>query len=232
MADFGTKAGDIVDNITVTTETEQIILYGEDGIGNRSEIESIVPTRNDIVDSFLNNDIYITKDGNQVNVITIMRGNPDYMHEVMEYNGNEQQTEIAILRYLRNNKDSDFVQNTLLQDEDVIEVIDSYNYLDLSRYTVCNTMAVNDGLDFYHDYSSMMRSTVTVKQVQQVDANGNPIWVVYKPNPHNVTAEQLPVTVNDPNDPTNIDLEEPYIRQYNVDSAIKELFNRINASED
>ena len=176
MADFGTKAGDIVDNITVTAETEQIILYGEDGIGNRSEIESIVPTRNDIVDSFLNNDIYITKDGNQVNVITIMRGNPDYMHEVMEYNGNEQQTEIAILRYLRNNKDSDFVQNTLLQDEDVIEVIDSYNYLDLSRYTVCNTMAVNDGLDFYHDYSSMMRSTVTVKQVQQVDANGNPVY--------------------------------------------------------
>ena len=68
--------------------------------------------------------------------------------------------------------------------------------------------------------------------LQKVDANGNPIWVVYKPNPHNVTAEQLPVTVNDPNDPTNVDMEEPYIRQYNVDSAIKELFNRINTSED
>lgn len=68
--------------------------------------------------------------------------------------------------------------------------------------------------------------------LQKVDADGNPIWVTYKPNPHNVTAEQLPVTVNDPNDPTNVDMEEPYIKQYNVDSAIKELFNRINTTED
>ena len=176
MADFGTKAGDRIDGSTVTPETEEIIIYGEDGIGNRSEIESIVPTRADIIDSFLNNDIYITKDGLQVNVVTIMRANPDYMQEVMDYNGNEQQTELAILRYLRNNKDSEFVQNTLLNDEDVIEVIESYNYLDLERYTVCNTMAVNDGIDFYHDYSSMMRSTVTIKQVQEVDGNGNPVF--------------------------------------------------------
>lgn len=67
---------------------------------------------------------------------------------------------------------------------------------------------------------------------QKVDENGNPIWVTYKPNPHNVTAEQLTVTVNDPNDPSNTSLEDIYTRAYNVDSAIKELFNRINVSED
>lgn len=68
--------------------------------------------------------------------------------------------------------------------------------------------------------------------LQKVDEDGNPIWVVYKPNPHNVTAEQLPVVVNDPNDPNNTDMDDPYIREYNVDSAIKELFNRINEDED
>lgn len=68
--------------------------------------------------------------------------------------------------------------------------------------------------------------------LQKVDEDGNPMWVTYKPNPHNVTAEQLPVVVNDPNDPDNIDMEETYIRGYNVDSAIKELFSRINNSED
>lgn len=177
MADFGSKAGDRrPDGTVVTPETEEVILFGEDGIGNRSELESIVPTRADIIDAFLNNDIYLSKNGKQVNVVTIMRGNTSYMKEVTEYNGNEQETELAILRYLRNNKNSEFVQDILLKDNDVIEVIDSYNYLTLDRYTVCNVMAVSDGIDFYHDYSPMMRSTVTVKQVQKTNENGDLIY--------------------------------------------------------
>lgn len=177
LADFGTKVGDVIDGVTVTSETEKIVLYGEDGIGNRTEIQNIVPNRDDIVDAFLNNDIYLEKeDGTQVNVVNIMRSNPDYMKKVTEYNNNEQETETAVLRYLRNNKNSDFVQHVLLKDENVIEVINSYNYEDLSRYTVCNVMSIDDGIDFYHDYSEMMRSTITVKQIQKTDSDGNPIY--------------------------------------------------------
>ena len=176
LADFGTKVGDKTSEGTVTEETAEVILYGEDGIGNRTEIENIIPTRDDIIESFLKNDIYLNKNGDQVNVVTIIKSNSEYMNVVKEYNGNEQETETMILRYLRNNKDSDFVQNILLKDEDVIEVIDSYNYEDLSRYTLCNVMSVDDGIDFYHDYSAMMRSTVVVKQIQKTDDNGNFIY--------------------------------------------------------
>lgn len=177
LADFGTKPGDKVGDTKVTAETAKVIIYGADGIGNRTELESIVPTREDIIDSFLKNDIYLDKDGKQVNVVTIMKAHPDYMAKVKEYNNNEQETELMILRYLRNNKDSSFVRDVLLKDEDVIEVIDSYNYEDFSRYTVCNTMTVDGGIDFYHDYSAMMRSTIVVNQVQKTDADGN---LVYK----------------------------------------------------
>ena len=58
------------------------------------------------------------------------------------------------------------------------------------------------------------------------------MWVIYKPNPHNVQAEQLPVSVNDPNNPNNTALEETYIVEHNVKSAIVELFSRVNKTED
>ena len=176
LADFGTKPGDVLNGVTITNETAEINLYGDDGIGNRTEIESIIPIRDDIVESFLKNDIYLDKEEGQVNVVTIMKANPKYMEKVKEYNNNEQETETMILRYLRNNKDSDFVQNILLKDNDVIEVIDSYNYEDLSRYTLCNVMSIDNGVDFYHDYSAMMRSTVTVGQIQKTDNDGNAIY--------------------------------------------------------
>ena len=174
LADFGCKSGDKKTDGTTgyyTIEDELAELesgnkiYGEPGNpGNRAEIEGLIPKRADIVDSFLNNDIYLDRaDGTQANVVTIIKANPEYMNEVMTYNGNEQQTETMILRYLRNNKDSDFVQNVLLKDEDVIEVIDSYHYETFDRYTV--RLAVDGGVDFYHDYSNIMRSVVTVKQV-------------------------------------------------------------------
>lgn len=181
MADFGTKEGDTLGNgVVVTADNEEIILFGEDGKGNRTELESIIPTRDDVIEAFLNKEIYIIKDDKQYNVVTIMRtgvnsetGEP-YMNQVYQYNNNEQDTEIAILRYIRNNKNSNFVRNILLKDGDVNEVINSYNYEDFSRYTVCNVMSIDNGIDFYHDYSAMMRSTITVKQIQDIDENGNP----------------------------------------------------------
>ena len=69
-------------------------------------------------------------------------------------------------------------------------------------------------------------------QIPIENPDGTTTWVTYKPNPHNVTARQLDVIVNDPNDPRNIDLLDEYTVEYNVDSAIKEIFNRINSSED
>ena len=113
MADFGTKAGDIVNGIVTTKETEKIALFPED-TGNRTEIEGIIPVRQDLVEAFLNNDIRIYKNGELYNVVAIMKRNDQYMEEVYNYNKDDQKTELAILRYLRNNKDSYFVQNVLL----------------------------------------------------------------------------------------------------------------------
>jgi hypothetical protein len=67
---------------------------------------------------------------------------------------------------------------------------------------------------------------------QKVDADGNPMWVTYKPNPHNVTAEQISVTVNDPNSVDNIELKDEFPVEYTLGGATKELFNRVNDFED
>ena len=195
LADFGTKIGDILDDETVVNaETQQIILYGDDGIGNRTEFEALIPTKDDIIDKFLKNEIYIDKNGQQVNVSYIMKSNPKYLSVVMQYNQDESQTTASILKYLRNNRYSDFVLNTLLADEDVIDVINSYNFEDVSRYTLCNVLSVEDGIDFYHDYSAIMRSDIIVspvaytnelgvqvyREVNRLDASGHP-YVEYKP---------------------------------------------------
>lgn len=181
LADFGTKPGDIVtgsDGVerVVTAATQETIVYGTDGIGNRSELESIIPTKNDIIDLFLRNEIYINKNNTEISVVTIIRDNELYIKQVMDYNGDESQTPASILRYLRNNRDSDFVQNVLLNDEDALSIINSYNYEDLSRYTVCNVMTVTDGINFYHDYSNIMRSTINVAPIPVTDSSGNLLY--------------------------------------------------------
>lgn len=202
LSDFGTKPGDEVEGVIVTEDTDEIILYSEDeknNPGNRKEIEKIIPTRVDIVDSFLKNEIYLEKDGEQINVVTIIKdpskiytidkgdGTTEdklFIEMVKEYNGDKLETELAILKYLRNNKDLkadnkkhyDFIHDVLLKDEDVNTVIDSYHYEDLSRYTLCNVLNVDGGIDFYHDYSSMMRSTVAVKQIPLTDPDNKPIY--------------------------------------------------------
>lgn len=185
MADFGIRVGDKVDGVEVTQdyidglEDKGITLYpNSESInpGNRDFIESIIPTRNDIVNQFLKNEIYLEKEDKSLNVVNIIKANKDYLDIVKEYNNDDQETQKAILHYIRNNKNSDFVQNVLLKDPDVIEVIESYNYEDISRYTVCNVMDVDGGVYFYHDYSNMMTSVVEVAQVQRTDDNGNPLY--------------------------------------------------------
>lgn len=218
LADFGTKPNDKVNNVVITEETAEIILYGEDGIGNRTEIETILPTKDDVIDELLKNNIYIIKDGVTINIVSIIRNNPDYIAKVKEYNNDEQETESAILKYIRNNRDSDFVQNVILKDPDIIETINSYNYEDLSRYTVCNTFVVDDGVNFYYDYSNIMQSSVSVAQIQQEDDSGNLLFEeikrtdsfgkeysefipIYKTNTngtyyYNYTMERIPVIKN------------------------------------
>jgi hypothetical protein len=58
------------------------------------------------------------------------------------------------------------------------------------------------------------------------------MWVVYKPNPHNVTAEQISVVVNDPNNPDNTELKDEYPVEYTLGAATKELFKRITDYDD
>lgn len=176
LADFGTREGDIVDGVTVTKDNEKIVLYGEDGIGNRTELESILPIRDNVVDKFLKNELYIELDDQSINVVNIIKSNPEYIKIIKEYNNDENETETAILRYLNNNRDSDFVKNVLLADERVNEVIDSYNYVDLNRYTLCNVMNVSDGVDFYYDYSNMMTSVVNIAQIQKTTEDGKPLF--------------------------------------------------------
>lgn len=195
LADFGTKPGDKVGAEIITEENARVVLYGDDGIGNRTELEAILPQRNDVLEQFLRNDIYIEKNGELINVVTIIKGNENYMRIVMEYNDDDQKTEAAILKYLRNNRNSDFVRNVLLSDPAVAEVVDTYSYVDLSRYTLCNVLSVEDGIDFYHDYSSMMHSKVTVKQLQKTDIDGNPVYreIIRTDSSGNEYSEFVPV---------------------------------------
>ena len=183
MADFGTKAGDKIQNssVTVTEETAEVVVYG-----NRTDIENVIPTRADLVKAFLANDIYTEgANGELVNVVSIIRNNPNYIQVVMDANGDDKQTATAILKYIRNNINSEFVQNVLLKDSAVEALINEYHWEEFSRYTLCNILSVEDGIDFYHDYSKLMTSTITVKQVQQTDANGN---LLYKEVEHTDSA--------------------------------------------
>lgn len=182
LADFGTRPGDDNPNggEKITEETAEIITYSNDesNPGYRNELESLLPCKRDIIKALLNNDIYLDKsDGSRSTIINIIKSNPKYLKEVNKYNDNENNTEKAILNYLRNNADSNFVVNTILKDKAVLDIINSYHYVDLSRYTVCNVLSVDGGIDFYHDYSNMMSSIVSVHQIQLTDSVGN---LVYK----------------------------------------------------
>jgi len=177
LADFGTKEGDITPTgDIVTRETAKPFLFGTDGIGNRTEIEQVVPTKDDLIEELLKNNIYMEEGSTRHTIVSIMRSNPVYIKEVNDFNGDNSTSEQAILRYLRANRKSEFVTKKLLEDNTVNKIIDSYQYVDLSRYTLCNVMSVAGGLDFYHDYSKMMSSTVTVSQVQKTDESGTPLF--------------------------------------------------------
>ena len=178
LADFGTKVGDVLEDGTTAT-TDTILLYGEDGNGNKTDFEKIIPTKEDIINQFLSNNIQIEKDS-LINVVNIIKGNEDYLEVIKKYNENtiyaEKETQKAILNYLNANKNSDFVQNTLLQDPLSIEVINNYNFENLSRYTLCNTFTVDDGIDFYYDYSEIMSSNVSVQQIQKTTESGDLLY--------------------------------------------------------
>ena len=51
-------------------------------------------------------------------------------------------------------------------------------------------------------------------------------------NPHQVSAQQLSVTINDPNNSQNENFEEEYNVNYNVLTALQQLFDRLNLEED
>lgn len=51
-------------------------------------------------------------------------------------------------------------------------------------------------------------------------------------NPHQVSAQQLSVTINDPNNVQNDSFEEQFSINYNILTALQELFDRLNIAED
>jgi len=176
LADLGTNIGTIIENVN-GTKTE-VTLLNESTVNNRTSIDNVLPTKEDVIDAFLKNNIYYEYTDNgeiiRLNVISIIQGEEEYIKKVQEFNGNESKDETAILRYLRTNRYSDFVQETLLKDPKSISVIENYSFVDLTGYTLCNIMTVDGGIDFYYDYSSMMRSTVTVDQIPLLDSDNTP----------------------------------------------------------
>ncbi len=81
--------------------------------------------------------------------------------------------------------------------------------------------------DTLNDHLNSGTTTVTVEQ-----QDGTTTFEVYNPNPHNVQPEQMNITVNDPNDTSNINLEDPFMVSYNVKDALQEIFDRVNSIED
>lgn len=189
LADFGNKKGDKLADGTVVSE-DIINTYGEDNIGNRTELQTIIPTRDDIVTEFLKNNVEIIDNNETLNVCTIIRThqvpNPeniseninDWMIAINEYNGNDLTDNNEILKYIRNFKDDpdNWINTELLLDEKSIKVIEAYHYEDLSRYTVCNTFTVDNGVDFYYDYSNIMNSVVNISQVNETTDEGDILY--------------------------------------------------------
>lgn len=185
MADFGYKAGDITDNGIVLQEDDELvktpILYGENGY--REELESIIPTRDDIVNEFLKNNIYLIANQESLNICSIIRSNDYWMSIVKEANNDESESEQSILKFISKykvDKTTEYgriIWEEILQDERSLRVINSYHFEDLSRYTVCNTFTVDGGIDFYHDYSNIMRSIVNIAQVNKTSDKGD---ILYK----------------------------------------------------
>ena len=177
LADFGEKVGD-TDKYGNTVTENKVVVYGSNQ--QCSELfRSIIPNKSDIATLFLNGDISATVNGTTLNVVEIIKSTTEYLN----YIPNQSTNTNVILRWIRNNKDipntteSNFINNVLLNDSRSLEVINSYNYEDLSRYTVCNVLSVENGIDFYHDYSDIMRSTVTVNQLQERDSNGDLVYI-------------------------------------------------------
>ena len=201
LADFGIRVGDKIPETgeEATEETARQILYGDDGVGNRSALELIIPTKNDIIENFLKGEIYYTdpETGTQTSIITIMRSSQEYMQHVYDYTGSNTNTKATILRYLRNNMDSEFVQNVLLQNEELINIINSYHYVDVEDYTLCNVLSIDGGINFYHDYSNLMNSVVNITKIQETDNDGNLLYKEIKRTDYlgNEYSEYLPIYV-------------------------------------
>ena len=199
LADFGYSAGDTLDNGTVLQPDDPLvvnpILYPPtvDESGNLSPdpgyrkgtgLESILPTRDDIVEAFLDNKIYLRTSTESLNVCSIIKthrnadGINDWMQVIKEENNDESESDQSILNFIRRNKSnkSSILWTEIVVDEKSIKVIDSYHYEDLSRYTVCNTFTVDGGLDFYYDYSNIMGSVVNIAQVSKTTNTGEQLY--------------------------------------------------------
>lgn len=157
----------------------------DDIINDRGVLENAIPNGNYITEQLLKNNLYIIKDNQTVDIVSVIKNNESYINRVTDYNNDELRTTEAILKYLTanktlshnsNNEDYEFIYNTLLKDPNVLEIIDSYSYEDLSKYTLCNVLSVDGGIDFYHDYSNLMRSTINVTQIPERDNEGNIIY--------------------------------------------------------
>jgi len=174
LADFGTKVGDNVNGNIVTEEMVETKLYGTDDNGGKTKfgLSAAIPQKQDIINAYLSNDISAEIDGTEWSMVDVMRANSEYMNRIPNQNTNPN----VIIRWIKANIDSDFVQNTLLNDSRSLAIINSYNYEDLSRYTLCNVLSVDDGIDFYHDYSAMMRSGISVSAVQEVSPDGDLLY--------------------------------------------------------
>jgi hypothetical protein len=179
LADFGFEPGELdLSNNKVIEDTP--IVYGNNGF--RNELESYIPLKSDIIKDFLSGELYekenISGEWVTKNVIWYIKNSENnsliWEEDIRNYN-NGSFNDADILRYIRDTNDKTFI-NTLLSEAE--EFINRYQCEDFSRYTMCNSMTIDGGIDFYHDYTPLMRSDVTVSQIQKTSSNGNPIYSV------------------------------------------------------
>lgn len=181
-------------------DNDNVILYpnenmADSSIGNRTEIDNLIMTKDNVIKAFFDGneslELITSDETNSVveyNLYNIVNSNSLYkrimaglldidkltvedIEEPEEYNRTF--SNIEILNFI---KDNEKFKKLLLKDRAVKKLIDEYTAIDISDYTVCNTLTIDGGIHFYSDYSTLMSSTVGINKTIQSTNNGKLLY--------------------------------------------------------
>lgn len=122
---------------------------------------------------------------------------------------------------------ADQIRNNAFSDSNVPNLLDAINWIQEHEIGTISS-------DEYETIAEALQ--IVFNKLKEFDLHvisGHEVGgEIYNPNPHNVKADQLFIIVNDPNDEDNLRVDDPFYKEYDVDSAIQKLFDRINVEED